>query len=236
MNKSVFVNSRRPGYVYGSGSVGHSFAVLTHFPNQRLRYSQLKDNWEVTEPDVSYGMRFYVFGLEVMQLRRKATRLCNLNWRNDDESVKLMMVKNINCTPPYWKKFNNIRLECTNMQELKAFYEMIGMDDVLVPCRTISRLGYSYSEYSSRYYQIAKRVPNSSKTFFISFKFPVPTFKEISLIKEMGEVPLFGTAGGYIGICVGYSFLQLPTLLLMICHKARMWICGQCRPRIEEIQ
>ena len=44
------------------------------------------------------------------------------------------------------------------------------------------------------------------------------------MIKEMSEVPLFGTAGGYIGICVGFSFLHLPLLIRLILHAIRNWI------------
>ena len=220
MKKSAFSQGVRPYYF----RTGDMFSVEVHYPNQRLRYSNKKHIWDKTELNGSYGMTFKVFDLEIIQHRNKATKPCSIEWKHDDDNLKLEMKRKIGCIPPYWRKTEmDNKMNCNNSQQMKQLFQMNVARNYLAPCRTISKFNYGYSEYATWYYN---NLLNSSSVdhFFVTFHFPQKTFKTIELIHEYSIQTLIGNAGGYVGICVGYSFLQLPKLLRATFIKVKNYL------------
>ena len=216
MNKSVFSQQRRPYYFLS----GDHFAVMIHYPKQRLLYSNIKLQWDKAEPNGSYGMRFAVSDFEVIQRRNKATNPCDAGRPHDDNNVKVGLMKNISCIPPYWIYLeSDKKMNCKSSQQMKKIFRMPVMDHV-EPCLTMSKISYEYTEYLTKYFEI--RLNKSlGDHFYVTLHFPRPTYKHIELIQEYSIQTLIGNAGGYIGICVGYSFLQLPYLLRAIWIKIK---------------
>ena len=232
MNKSVFVSDRRP---FNTRQSSDMFSVNIHYPNQRYRYSKTKRDWNAVEPastsqgqptDLmnirSYGMKFYVFGMEVIQKRNTKIRPCNDGKTIDDDIIKSTMIRNITCTPPYWIKPNSkTTSDCSNSDELNRFYQM-EIRSYSGPCRRMTQITYLYSEYVSDYYHgKLENLKESQDVFFVSLMFPDSRFKEIEMLREISMQSLIGNAGGYIGICVGYSILQFPALVIMIYSKIK---------------
>ena len=54
---------------------------------------------------------------------------------------------------------------------------------------------------------------NAHDHFYVTLHFRKPIFREVKLARAFNEQALTGSIGGYIGVCLGYTALQLPTLI-----------------------
>lgn len=220
MKKSVFPNGLRPI----STSTGGFFSVQLSYPNQRLRYSNKIISWEVVHITESYGTAINVHGMEVMKRRNKIKEPCNKNWIQDDDIIKDKMTQKLNCTPPYWTTQDATQPPtCTRAQELKEFYHM-EWGTQSVPCRRISKLSYNIVDYATRYYDDELGGNFSKNYFYVALHFSNSMFKQIELVRAFDVESLIGNAGGYIGLCVGYSLLQFPVLIRELYKKYRQLI------------
>ena len=225
MSKSVFASGRRPFNMRESSDM---FSVDIHYPNQRLRYSKTKRDWNAEEPNAtdmsSYGMKFYVFGLEVMNKRNTRRTPCNEDRTIDDHKIRQRMITDIGCIPPYWTlaQQGSKKPICSNRTQLEQYFQM-NITTFTVPCRRMTQITFLYSEYVSDYYHSRlQNIRNQSEdVFFVSMMFPDSRYKQIEMLREVNMQSLIGNAGGFVGICVGYSILQFPNLLLMIYGKLK---------------
>ena len=126
---------------------------------------------------------------------------------------------------------------CTTKDELRRFYKM-DVDDYIIPCRRLTVANIEYSEYPSTYAnhvlntsQLEIQRANDSKTgvknvslnlFYVAVMISHESHKEIVLTRQFDLQSLIGNAGGYVGICVGYSFLQLPYLIANVVSNWRL--------------
>ena len=228
MNRTIFTNGTRP---FNTREASDMFSVNVHHPGQRYRYSKQKRDWNAEEPSIhigsgkeertSYGMKFYIFSIEVMKKRNKRQQHCNDNKdETDDEVIKRNMIKNFTCTPPYWTESGKLS-NCTTQQQLQDFHEM-AIKTYLVPCRRMTQVTYLYSEYASDYYyEKLQNLPTDEQNVFVTFLYPDSRYKEIIMLRELNIQSLIGNAGGYVGICVGYSILQFPNLISSIYLKIK---------------
>ena len=167
--------------------------------------------------------------MEVIHQRNTRNSVCNDRLFEEDEDLKAHMIENINCVPPYWMKNKGTNTSiCTTNDELRRFYKM-DFDDYIIPCRRLTVANIEYSEYPSTYASNVldtKRLENqrandpksrvknvSLDSFYVAAMFSHKYYKEIVLTRQFDLQSLIGNAGGYVGICVGYSFLQLPHLI-----------------------
>ena len=226
INKTIFASGARP---FNAKDATDVFSVNIHHPGQRYRYSQTKRDWSTQEPSkdhnhtkTSYGMKFYISSMEVMNKRNKYHEPChNDEGLKDDEIIKENMIMNFTCTPPYWTNPESKEyLDCSNQKQLKDFHEM-AIKDYLPPCRRMTQLTFLYSEYPSDYYSDKlQNLPIEDQSLFVTLFFPFSLdYKEITMLRELNIQSLIGNAGGYVGICVGYSILQIPSLIIAIHSK-----------------
>ena len=47
------------------------------------------------------------------------------------------------------------------------------------------------------------------------------------LYRAIGLQALVGNVGGYIGLCLGYNFLQIPGLLMAIINQLKLYRTGK---------
>ena len=85
------------------------------------------------------------------------------------------------------------------------------IDNVIIPCRFISKISFDRSEFVTKAYDKRFDRMYKDKYFTLLLNFPHGMFKEIVLVRSFDAQTLIGNAGGYIGLCLGYTFLQLPT-------------------------
>ena len=87
----------------------------------------------------------------------------------------------------------------------------------------MTQISFLYSEYVSDYYHSRLGIIpiESQGMFFVTLMFPDSRYKQIEMLREVNMQSLIGNAGGFVGICLGYSILQLPSLLFMVYKKVK---------------
>ena len=130
---------------------------------------------------------------------------------NYDEYVQQAIIKNISCVPPFWTKTINLTSgheECTSLEKLKK------MNDLLL-------------EYKSIFHEIQtpcinmfnsvqwKKMPakQRSQRGFMEIIYVDKYYQEILQEKDFGVQDFISNLGGFIGIFLGYSMMQIPELL-----------------------
>ena len=219
MKKSIFPNGTRPVNPTSAGF----FLVEMSYPNQRVRYSTGKCNWNVLSMNHSYGTKFIITGMEVLKRRNKKKEPCHEDWKEDDKMVRDTMIEKVNCTPPYWKEGDAPQKPmCTSVEEMKQLYQM-SWKRYIPPCQQISKVSFVDTDYPSTYYtgRVNGALSNLNDYFYVALQFTKTTFKQIKLIKALDEQSLFGNIGGYVGACLGYSFLQIPCLIHALYAKCK---------------
>ena len=98
----------------------------------------------------------------------------------------------------------------------------ISWDKLDTPCRIITKSTYFDTEFPSDRYDDKFEDKNPGNYFSARFYFPRPYFKEIRLVRSFDVETMIGNGGGYIGLCLGYSFLQLPTFLYDVWKKFKL--------------
>ena len=239
MSRSVFLKGKRP---YNAEKSKDVFAVDIHYPGQRYRFAYRKSSWMGDEPKDtntnSYGIKFVLTNLEVMHQRNTRNTACRDQFLDDDEALRMLMIKNISCIPPYWiKPKDGNATVCSTKDKLRRVYNM-DAKKYISPCRRITLANIEHSEYPTTYYnevlQLNRREIRQSNNpesftknvsldyFYVTVFFKHETYKEIVLTRQFDLQNLIGNAGGYVGICVGYSFLQLPKLITYVVSKVRL--------------
>ena len=179
MRKSVFQDIHRPK----ATDYMDSFSVNIHYPNQRLHFSRSKHLWNDAEPKMSYGMLFDVFGMEVVESRNKGAALCGNDWKKDDLNFKSMLSNKVGCVPPYGNGAGNGQDQsCQRADQLKQLYEL-ELDNYVLPCRKLTQVSLSYSEFLTNYYSNGSVLQNLTEdNFYVSLRFSDHRNKEKLLI------------------------------------------------------
>ena len=222
MKKSIFPDNKRPKFFGGR----NLFLVSIAYPNQRLRYSNEKIVWNDEVTNASYVMKFHVMTVEVLRFRQKQSRPCNPSWREDDIMIRETMMRNAKCVPPYWESMhgnNMLYPKCSKVEEMRNIYNDISWDKLDYPCRIITKTTFFPTEFPTDRYNDRFEKKDKENYFSARFYFPRPFFKEIKLIRSFDAETMIGNGGGYVGLCLGYSFLQLPSFLHVLSKKLR-WL------------
>ena len=160
---------------------------------------------------------------EVLNRRNKGGNPC-LHHTNFDNDYKDRLMEEIGCVPPYWKTTRNFS-QCQSQTQMKMFAReafkayngnMEDVRDIVQPCIELKKITYSHTdtEYESKSYKeyfpgLEPKYNESSTAFFIDFS--NSDFKEIKEVEAFGIESLVGNVGGYIGLFLGLSIIQLPT-------------------------
>ena len=138
-------------------------------------------------------------------------------------------IDKVGCKTTYWITNRTVK-GCANISQIKRAHEPFryytwteNLNEIQESCQKIETLGLTYSEdYYDHLY------PNGTakeKVFAIMLRFrDMPRFKLIQHVKSYDFVSTYGNAGGYIGIYVGWSFLQIPEFIACIYRAIKSYI------------
>ena len=216
MKKSVFAGNKRPRSIHDGGL----FLLAIGYPNQRLRFSHRTTTWKSEITNGSYNMKLQVRGMEVIQHRDKSSEPCNNNWKMYDQQVITATIQENKCIPSYWKNSHQLSFPpCSTSQQMKNFYMDERWNKHIRPCRSMTKISYSLSEYAATKYGLKYGEEYENNHFTLMLYFPNEYYKEIKLVRAIDITSLIGNSGGYIGLCLGYTILQIPSLLAYLFGK-----------------
>ena len=190
--------------------------IFSHYPKQLLRAFH-KPVFDSTiglireEIQNKSGLLIGITLSQVTVLKRRsnANIPCDKNLEDDDAQFQMEIMKTINCIPIYWKHVAVERLSlklCHLASELQKANQMIlAYKDVLLsydsPCLEMS---------ISTDVEMKKMHEKNDAT--VKFIYVDSQYQEISNDINFGLESFVSGVGGFIGIFVGYSMLQIPEL------------------------
>ena len=228
-NRSVLGNGRYRNVV---------FQIFLHYPQQLLRsfhnpvfkssFENMKDDkfkyWYLDYDNHGEGqenpwnpwehiLRVTISKVTVLRKRTGANVPCDGKLRNDDLRLQSEIMKHIQCIPIYWKNIvgSNLNLKiCNSPEDLeKAYYHIQRYIRIFStykpPCVSI--------EISSKY---DNKEENESKDPQIKFIYTDSHYAQIANTENYGFESFVSGVGGFVGIFLGYSILQLPELLSLL--------------------
>ena len=207
---------RIPNKIYPNTTRYKNAITLIHYPNQLLTSGEtLSYGFQKRTVNASYSMTFQIKGIERIHRRNKRSFPRNENWKNHDFNILEHHARSVGCTPPYHKQIHGIPV-CATKKELFASRFNLRFDDYGMhpPCQANEKIYYTYEkndlEGTSWY---------KPGFFWIGIWINNPKFKQIVQIKAIDLNGLVGYIGGYIGLILGYSILQIPDFFTILANK-----------------
>ena len=190
--------------------------IYIHYPHQLIRNLQ-RPAYEISFQEAfGYGhgveVSLTVSYVSILKKRHDANVRCNISLIDDDLEFKIRVSEKIGCMPVYWK-------------------QMIRHETSLKPCRNhvayqqiysvIKNFNTFMSSYDRPCIELMTTI-NTQETpgkdglhegiFRLIIPYATDEFQEIQNVKDLGFETLWSSAGGFIGIFLGYSLLQVPEI------------------------
>lgn len=213
------------------------FVVRFSFPKQIFRSAvAVFGNWpDRTNATKSFVMDFRMYTMQVVSHRNKSSKPC-YDWRNYDELVFEEMVNEVGCRPVYWYKGNSLP-KCKTKDEMKyfadTFYERYFPIDQntrnIPPCLEVQYVQIDHKDLGRDNIDEQDAITQGNLTdsdawFKIRFWYRSTSFMQIKQVQAYSIESLIGNGGGYVGLFLGYSLIQLPYLLAFILSSVRKMV------------
>ena len=219
LKTSIFENSIRPS--------DGSFMVQFSYPKQMYRATAgTFFTWEPrNNQSLYYKMRFQLKSMEVIRRRHKRHQECH-DVSDYDAMIRETILQKFGCQPVYWKRKSTNSMPVCNTQQsyldlsnehINQLTRFDGMEKYPdPPCREITKFQIDYAEQDIKdphFGQPGNMTSASDAWFEIEFMILTNTFKEIIQTRKYSVQSLVGNAGGYCGLCIGYSIMNLAPVI-----------------------
>ena len=183
--------------------------VLIHYPGQLLRSFEkhsLFNNFKTLGDLTGYHIDFEISGVTVLKKRPDSNNPCNADLEDDDLKLQTEIMKLVGCVPIYWKNIVTHDLglsDCKTSEQLaKIYYHTRNYQDFFIsyvpPCVTMNAIVMRHREKDS-----------SGDELFMKFWYRDKHYQEIQNTKNFNFESFWSGIGGFVGIFLGYSMLQL---------------------------
>ena len=216
-------------------SISEDLFILFHYPKQMFR-PVVANKWSWPERSKSsnlYSRVFTLKSMEVLHRRNKANEPCKY-YSNYDDSFKSAMIERAKCRPPYWISKKNLSM-CNDQHKMRLIASDIYTEGIrgtkkskyiAKPCVDMQKLLFSFdqNDITLDYLKaVSPRLDTSTNDSIMLFiiDFIEPNFKEIKQVKAFGIESLIGNVGGYIGLFLGFSIIQLPIFFAQVKRQFR---------------
>ena len=170
--------------------------------------------------------------IRVFRQRPNSKERCDENLLNDDGEWMRAVSQSVGCIPVYWKYMVSENYRLDNLMDQKApvcktfsAYRQIYSNFILHKWNTTAYIPPCNKMKVSSDVQIsAHNDPSVSKELqsrnlnLLQFLYLTNEYEEIMNVKSVDLEDLFSQIGGSVGILLGYSILQIPSLISIIKH------------------
>ena len=168
-----------------------------------------------------YKMKFFLKSLEVLRRRQKMGRQC-YDMENYDVRIMQTIQEDVGCTPTWWLTNRSEQMCKTresyqkiNAESADQIYRLTKDKNYLDPCLDIEKIQIDYVEENIPSVE-GKSGEDDEGWFILEFVVLTNKFKEIKQVRKYSVQSLVGNLGGYIGLCLGYALMNLPSIILEI--------------------
>lgn len=185
--------------------------IVVHYPRQLLRNY---DNPRYTSTFYSHNMdqvlELRISHATTSKNRPNANVKCDDKTKSDDTKFKEEVVKKIGCIPICWNSTmgHPIQFEvCHSLEQLRDANFLIEnkkdfMETYDPPCVEMNTMVI-----------VNKDLPQEKDEFKVVIRYTEDVYQKIESIESMSLLAFFAQWGGFVGIFLGYSFLQIPELI-----------------------
>ena len=216
LKSSIFYGGIRPATDKFLVTFGYPHQIYRSMPSAFFTWP-LRNNASTKH----YKMKFFLKSLEVLRRRQKMEKQC-FDMQNYDREIVQAIQENFGCTPIWWlsnrsepmcktrESFQKISAESTDQ-----IYRLTKDKKYLDPCLDIQKIQVDYVEEDIP--SVGGASDDDDEGWFIlEFFILTNKFKEIKQVRKYSVQSLVGNLGGYIGLCLGYALMNLPSIILEI--------------------
>ena len=206
-------------------------AIFMHHPGQGVRHFFQKfqskalterNTRKLTEKDFNV-MKFSINHVSVLRNRPDANKPCD-PYHIDDEKMYSAIFRIIPCVPPFWKIFRpkqSNKSECKTGFEIQEAMKIVKQTQwgdatpfISQPCdkMTVSA-NIERTKTDGKY---------ADKLMLLRFHFVSEDYQEIVNLRDFGFEAFWSSIGGFMGMFLGYSCLQITELMMDGIYSARM--------------
>ena len=198
------------------------FSIVIHYPGQLLKSVKTP----AFKSSLSSYMKSKVLELKVSHVttlrKRKDSNIpCNEKIKNDDLLILKKIVEYIGCIPVYWQLLvpthNNLDNCYTSLQMKNANQYIEHLEKVMSsydpPCVEMTSV-----------VKMTRDLEQRDEHFRIIIQYVQSFYQEIQIKVAYTFEFFFSSLGGFIGICVGTSMMEIPNVLEYIAmnvHKKK---------------
>ena len=191
------------------------FRIIFHYPGQLVRnFHKPIYRSTLASYDKDKVLQLTVSHVTKLINRPDSNIGCYAGKKRDDNIFEEELIKHINCTPIYWKNLlnetQNKRL-CKSPKQLRDadFHLSFGREYLSSydpPCVDM-KTSVTYS----------RELTQRKNEFLLKIVYKDNVFQEITNEKAFTFETFFSSMGGFVGIFLGYSVLQIPDLINNMC-------------------
>ena len=158
-------------------------------------------------------MKITIYKVTILIKRSGSNIPCDEELENDDGKFRRQIITIIKCVPPYWTRLEGINSSvstCNTVADLRNAHEWIqnykkALGSYLQPCTQMEILG-----------KFDREENNEWEDPRIKFAYENTGYEEMKNTKSFDFESFVSGVGGFIGIFLGYSILQIPDLLELL--------------------
>ena len=192
--------------------------IIVHYPDQLLRAFD-KPGLEVVlesylKPPAIDSLTVKITQVTTLRKRPDSNIRCNPNIKNDDIKFQQEVIKQAGCIPIYWHYLmmsEEAKHYCRSPQEIeRAEYFVDNYKTIQAtydpPCVDMAKV-VTIDRHLGRTFDTQKKK-------ILRIKYEESTYQEIENVQEFAFETFFSGIGGFVGIFLGYSMLQIPDLFV----------------------
>ena len=185
--------------------------IYIHYPGHAIR-TLGKEVYSVrlTSQYVKKRMVIRISGVTMLRRRTDARIPCNASLENEDNEYQKRIIRKVGCVPPYWVSSHpptSRFRRCTSTSELSKAYNHSRFGSVKQsleendpPCEEMTVSTSVDLQYGN--------------DLNMNFQYRTDQYLEIKNKRDFGVTNLWSSVGGFVGIFLGYSLLQLPEIII----------------------
>jgi hypothetical protein len=233
LDKSALDSLR--GWKWNSESRGDLYLYI-HNPGQNVRnFGKEVYHLPLTTKYINQNISISVTRVDVLRSRSDAEKPCNPSIEDEDAYYMNSIVQKAGCIPPYWKSLENINADmpsCISSEQLKLIFDNLSHSNedsskeinqlAEVPCKKMMISTILTMKDTSTV--APSHLSRHSLFLTFDYKSTQDVYFETTNTKDFGVEGLWSSIGGFVGIFLGYSLLQITNVVIKNCLRIRSTI------------
>ena len=193
--------------------------IFIHYPGQLIRsFDTPVFSSRFSEYQYDMLLKFKISESALVIDRPDHGLGCDITMSDYDMFLINYIVGKTKCTPPYWKKYVQGKVgleECTSSEKLRDTHDYAidwkqVIQKIKKPCIDM------YDTVTWNWWDVNETI--SSDNVRIEFSYELQYYQELEYLSDLDVETLISNIGGFVGIFLGYSMMQIPELSGTFCN------------------